>query len=148
MFAEFFYNAQGADYNVDPEFARLDAAGLQRLRLKSSVYLHAADCAYTPTQWQLNQLPQACHHTLQVIFDGIDTAVAAPAPEAFVHLQRDNLQLSAGDEVLLFGAGDAGEPTAQDWAEAAETINYEIVTRLGARVPRVYLNAPQPEFAS
>ncbi|TDD94976.1 alanine racemase [Actinomadura rubrisoli] len=46
--------------------------------------------------------------------------------------------LSAGDEILLFGPGDAGEPTAQEWADALGTISYEIVTRIGARVPRVY----------
>jgi alanine racemase len=45
----------------------------------------------------------------------------------------------AGDPVILFGAGDSGEPTAQDWAEATETISYEIVSRIGSRVPRIYL---------
>ena len=45
---------------------------------------------------------------------------------------------SAGDDVVLFGAGDDGEPTAQDWASALGTISYEIVTRIGIRVPRVY----------
>ncbi len=45
--------------------------------------------------------------------------------------------VTAGDEVLLFGPGDDGEPTAQEWADALGTINYEIVTRVGARVPRV-----------
>jgi alanine racemase len=44
----------------------------------------------------------------------------------------------AGDEVVLFGAGDAGGPTAQDWAEAAGTISYEIVARVSARLPRRY----------
>ena len=48
-----------------------------------------------------------------------------------------------GDEVVLFGVGASGEPTAQDWASAIDTINYEIVTRVGARVPRVYLGADQ-----
>jgi alanine racemase len=43
-----------------------------------------------------------------------------------------------GDEVLLFGPGDDGEPTAQDWADVLGTIDYEIVTRVGARVPRVH----------
>ncbi|MER6241235.1 alanine racemase C-terminal domain-containing protein, partial [Streptomyces clavifer] len=33
------------------------------------------------------------------------------------------------------------EPTAEDWAEAAGTIAYEIVTRIGQRVPRVHLPA-------
>lgn len=49
-----------------------------------------------------------------------------------------DLPVRAGDEVVLFGPGDDGEPTAQDWAEAAGTIAYEIVTRIGPRVPRVY----------
>ncbi len=42
-----------------------------------------------------------------------------------------------GGEVLLFGSGSEGEPTAQDWAEACDTISYEIVTRIGSgRMPR------------
>jgi alanine racemase len=45
---------------------------------------------------------------------------------------------AAGDEVVLFGRGAAGEPTAQDWAAAIGTINYEVVTRVGCRVPRSY----------
>ncbi|MEU5217287.1 alanine racemase [Streptomyces sp. NPDC020807] len=43
-----------------------------------------------------------------------------------------------GAEAVLFGSGEGGEPTAEDWAVAADTIAYEIVTRIGARVPRVY----------
>ena len=46
-----------------------------------------------------------------------------------------------GDEVVLFGSGERGEPTAADWAEWCGTIGYEIVTRIGARVPRVYVGA-------
>ncbi|GAA5070993.1 alanine racemase [Thermocatellispora tengchongensis] len=46
--------------------------------------------------------------------------------------------LSAGDEVVLFGPGTDGEPTAQEWADTLGTITHEIVTRIGARVPRVY----------
>lgn len=47
-------------------------------------------------------------------------------------------EISAGDEVILFGPGDHGEPTAEEWAETLGTISYEIVTRIGARVPRTY----------
>ena len=43
-----------------------------------------------------------------------------------------------GDWVTVFGAGDAGEYTADDWGVASGTINYEIVTRIGPRVPRIY----------
>ncbi|MEV5431221.1 alanine racemase [Streptomyces sp. NPDC052701] len=45
-----------------------------------------------------------------------------------------------GAQAVLFGPGDRGEPTAEDWAQAAGTIAYEIVTRIGTRVPRVYVN--------
>jgi alanine racemase len=47
-------------------------------------------------------------------------------------------EVAAGDEVVLFGPGQSGEPTADDWANAIDTINYEIVTRIGARVPKSY----------
>ena len=47
--------------------------------------------------------------------------------------------VAAGDVAVLFGPGDHGEPTADDWAAAIGTINYEIVTRMSTvRVPRVY----------
>jgi alanine racemase len=44
----------------------------------------------------------------------------------------------AGDEVVIFGPGDSGEPTAQEWAERLGTISYEIVTRFTGKVPRTY----------
>jgi alanine racemase len=47
----------------------------------------------------------------------------------------------AGAEVTLFGTGDDGEPTAQDWAEACGTISYEIVTRIGGRFTRRYVDS-------
>jgi alanine racemase len=46
--------------------------------------------------------------------------------------------IDEGDEVVAFGPGDAGEPTAQEWADTLGTISYEIVTRIGSRVPRLY----------
>ncbi|MFF2844944.1 alanine racemase [Streptomyces sp. NPDC058001] len=49
-----------------------------------------------------------------------------------------------GAEAVLFGPGDRGEPTAEDWAQAAGTIAYEIVTRIGSRVPRVYVDEGGP----
>ncbi|MFI6487615.1 alanine racemase [Streptomyces sp. NPDC050564] len=50
-----------------------------------------------------------------------------------------------GAEAVLFGPGDRGEPTAEDWARAAGTIAYEIVTRIGTRVPRVYVNVNEEQ---
>lgn len=43
-----------------------------------------------------------------------------------------------GDTAILFGSGAGGEALADDWADAASTINYEIVTHLGIHIPRTY----------
>ena len=53
----------------------------------------------------------------------------------------------AGDRVVLFGAGADGEPTAEDWARTVGTISYEIVTRIGSRVPREYVEVPDDVVA-
>lgn len=44
----------------------------------------------------------------------------------------------SGDWVVVFGDGSQGEYTADDWGAASGSINYEIVTRIGPRVPRIY----------
>jgi alanine racemase len=46
--------------------------------------------------------------------------------------------VAIGDEVVLLGVQGGAEVTANDWAEALDTISYEVVTRIGARVPREY----------
>ena len=56
-------------------------------------------------------------------------------------LDLDGEPVAAGDEVLLFGDGAGGGPTAQDWAEACGTISYEIVTRIGGRTVRTYVDS-------
>jgi len=43
-----------------------------------------------------------------------------------------------GDRAILFGDPRTGVPSADDWARSADTINYEIVTRLGGRIERTY----------
>ena len=57
-----------------------------------------------------------------------------------VELGADKV-VGVGEEVVLFGPGDRGEPTAGEWAAWCDTIGYEIVTRIGSRVPRRYLHA-------
>ncbi|MFJ9827362.1 alanine racemase [Streptomyces sp. NPDC101160] len=73
-----------------------------------------------------------------LVGDRVRTVAGRVAMDQFVvDLEGDTPE--PGTEAVLFGPGDRGEPTAQDWAEAADTIAYEIVTRIGARVPRVHL---------
>jgi alanine racemase len=54
-----------------------------------------------------------------------------------VDVGDDDVQV--GDEVVLFGDPLTGAPSADDWGDAADTIGYEIVTRIGPRVPRTYV---------
>ena len=53
-----------------------------------------------------------------------------------------------GDIATLFGSGAGGEALADDWAQAAGTINYEIVTHLGAHIPRIYRDGAAATFGS
>ena len=62
------------------------------------------------------------------------------AMDQFV-LDVGNDIVKAGDEVVLFGDPAAGAPSVDDLADACDTINYEIVTRMGGRFKRVYLGA-------
>lgn len=53
----------------------------------------------------------------------------------------DGELLAPGEDVVLFGTGRDGGPTAQDWAEATGTISYEIVSRIGGRMTRRYVDS-------
>ena len=46
--------------------------------------------------------------------------------------------VNTGDEVIVFGTGEDGEPTADLIAQNTDTINYEVVCLVGKRVPRIY----------
>jgi alanine racemase len=55
-------------------------------------------------------------------------------------LDVGDLDVRLGDEVVLFGDPERGEPSVEDWAQAAGTISYEIITRIGPRVHREFIN--------
>jgi alanine racemase len=82
-------------------------------------------------------IPRHASSTAEVLVDGVRAPVlgrvcmdqfVVGAPEA-----------RSGDEVVLFGPGSQGEPTATDWARWCDTISYEIVTRMGGRQTRVWV---------
>ncbi|TDB93800.1 alanine racemase [Actinomadura sp. 7K534] len=83
-------------------------------------------------------VPRHGSNLLQVLAGGRRRTIAGRVcmDQFVIDLGGDTL--AAGDEIVLFGPGDRGEPTAQEWAEALGTISYEIVTRIGSRVPRTY----------
>jgi alanine racemase len=58
-----------------------------------------------------------------------------------VDLGPGQIDVTEGDDAILFGPGTQGEPTAQDWADLLGTINYEVVTSPRGRVTRTYRGA-------
>ncbi|MGW1909698.1 alanine racemase [Streptomyces sp. NPDC002076] len=88
-------------------------------------------------------VPRHASGTGPVLVDGKwRTAAGRVAMDQFV-VDLGGDEPAVGSEAVLFGPGDRGEPTAEDWAQACGTIAYEIVTRIGTRVPRVYVNASE-----
>lgn len=59
--------------------------------------------------------------------------------QLLVDLGPGPVDVVVGDEAILFGPGDDGEPTSLDWAELLGTINYEVVTSPRGRATRVYV---------
>ena len=84
-------------------------------------------------------VPRAASNSGPVTVRGRRYTVAGRVCMDQIVLDVGDDEVAAGDVAMLFGAGDDGGPTADDWAEVVGTINYEIVTRFGSsRVPRVY----------
>jgi alanine racemase len=87
-------------------------------------------------------VPRAASNRAPVRLAGANRPIAGRVCMDQIMLDCGDDPVNAGDVAVLFGNGDDGEPTADDWAAATDTINYEIVTRFGsARVPRVYSGA-------
>lgn len=84
-------------------------------------------------------IPRHAGNHAQVLVDGkLRTVRGQVCMDQFVVDLGGDLP-EAGHEVLLFGPGTSGEPTVQDWADAAGTISYEIVSRIGGRMARRYV---------
>jgi alanine racemase len=58
-----------------------------------------------------------------------------------VDLGPGHVDVTEGDEAILFGPGAQGEPTAQEWADLLGTIHYEVVTSPRGRITRTYREA-------
>ncbi|MBK9738109.1 MAG: alanine racemase [Actinobacteria bacterium] len=76
----------------------------------------------------------------------VDVAIAGRRCPAVGRIAMDQFVVDLGpgggqhgDDVFLFGPGRHGEATADEWAELIDTIGYEVVTRVGSRVPREYV---------
>jgi alanine racemase len=85
-------------------------------------------------------IPRAAGNTVEVAVGGrLHPIVGRVAMDQFViDLGVQDLP-HVGDDVHVFGPGTHGEWTADRWADELGTIGYEVVTRIGSRVPREYV---------
>lgn len=85
-------------------------------------------------------LPRSGSGRLPLMINGERYTVAGTVAMDQVVVDVGEARVKAGDRAALFGSGSHGEPTADEWAAAAGTINYEIVTRLGPRLARRHMS--------
>lgn len=81
-------------------------------------------------------LPRAASGRAEVLVAGRRRRVAGVISMDQVVVDLGDDPVDPGAEAVVFGPGDDGEPTVEDWAGWANTIPHEIVTGIGARVRR------------
>jgi alanine racemase len=84
-------------------------------------------------------VPRAASSRAHVLVAGKQRLVAGRVCMDQFMVDVDDDEAQVGDPVVLFGTGEDGAPTAQDWAEACGTISYEIVAGVGGRMRRRYV---------
>lgn len=102
---EWYYNAEGADLNFDPEFplAFDDRARIRTWNALHTLNLVNCDVGVAPTHWQKSRHPEIFHDKIVVQHEGIDTENLGPDPNATV-TTPSGLTLKAGDPVITYVA--------------------------------------------
>lgn len=104
-YAEWFYNATGADIGFDPEFP-VTFDDVARIRTWNALHLlnmQNCDAAISPTQWQKAQHPSAYLNKITVAHEGIDTENLRPDPQAAFKLPTGQV-VSAGEPLITYVA--------------------------------------------
>ena len=82
---------------------------------------------------------------MRVLLGGVVRPVVGRVSMDQVVVDCGDDPVQEGEHAVLFGPGDHGEPTAQDWADELDTIHYEVVTGVrGRRVVRTVVGGGAP----
>jgi alanine racemase len=98
---------------------------------------HDTTLALVPLGYAEGIPRQASGHAEVMIAGRRHPVVGRIAMDQFI-VDVGQTPVAVGDEVVVFGDPATGAPSADEWAAAAGTINYEIVTRIGSRVQRSF----------
>jgi glycosyltransferase involved in cell wall biosynthesis len=104
IYCDFFHQAEGGDYDFDPEFPKtnMDENCHQSLRNTNNLlHMHIADAGISPTYYQANAYPEPFRSKITVSNLGIDTDKIAPNPNIVLN-NNGKFALQNGDEVITF----------------------------------------------
>ena len=149
-----------AMYGLSPDVKTLgnsQSLGLRpAMQLRAALYLVKAVPAHSPVGYGATEstsrdtklgvvamgyadgIPRVAHEAGIWSVNGKSPIIGRVSMDQFVVDLGPTSKLQSGDWVVVFGNGSHGEYTADDWGAASGSINYEIVTRIGPRVPRIY----------
>jgi len=122
---------------------RTRVAHVRRLREGEAVGYAAFFRAQRPTRvatlplGYADGVPVAASNRGSVMIGGRRHPIVGRVSMDFVTVDVGDAPVEIGDEAVLFGAGAAGRLPVEEAAEAARTISYELLVRVGTRVPRV-----------
>jgi alanine racemase len=122
---------------------RTRVAHLRRVRAGEAVGYAALFRAQQPTRvatlplGYADGVPVAASNRGSVMIGGRRHPIVGRVSMDFVTVDVGDAPVAIGDEAILFGAGAAGRLPVEEAAEAARTISYELLVRVGTRVPRV-----------
>lgn len=85
-------------------------------------------------------IPRTVDGRAQVLLHGRRCPIVGRVSMDQCVVDAGDLPVRLGDPVVVLGSGDGGEPTAAEWARWAGTNPHEILTGIGARVPRRHLS--------
>jgi glycosyltransferase involved in cell wall biosynthesis len=104
-YAEYYYQREGGDLGFDPMFSATQGNYFSARAMDTNLLVahEQADVLISPTHWQKSRHPQFLQDKTRVIFDGIDTQLARPDPEARMTLP-DGRELTRADEVITYVA--------------------------------------------
>ena len=104
-------------------------------RAERATHVATVACGYA------DGVPVAASNRGSVRIGGARFPIVGRVSMDFIGVDVGNTPVAVGDEVLIFGAAADGVLPVEEAAEAAGTHAYELMTRVGSRVPRVHLGA-------
>jgi alanine racemase len=140
--------ASSADLGLRPAMTvRSRLAGVKRVPAGSGVsYGHTYQTERETTLGLVplgyaDGIPRHASNRAEVAVGGLRHPIAGRVCMDQFVVDLGDTEARPGDPVEVFGAGDDGGPTAQDWADAVGTISYEIVTGVRGRAIRRWIGA-------